>query len=156
LHVNDLPKTIAGLANPVLFADDTSMIISKSDPKEFTNTINRNIIKINEWFKSNSLSLNIDKTYFLQFHKKTNQKYDFQTSYENRQITKAQNIKFLGIIIDSNLSWKQHIDGIIPKACFAIKSVKPFVIRSDEIDLFFLLSLRSILRDYILGQFSTQ
>jgi hypothetical protein len=90
------------------------MIISKSDPKEFTNTINRNIIKINEWFKGNSLSLNIDKNYYLQFHKKTNQKYDFQTSYENRQITKAQNIKFLGIIIDSNLSWKQHIDDIIP------------------------------------------
>jgi hypothetical protein len=96
-----------GLANPVPFADDTNMIISKSDPKEFTNTINRNIIKINEWFKGNSLSLNIDKTYLLQFHKKTNQKYDFQTFYENR-LTKAENIKFIGIIIDSNLSWKQH------------------------------------------------
>jgi len=105
LYINDPPKTIVGLTNPVLFADDTSMIISKSDPKEFTNTIIRNIIKINEWFKSNS-SLNIDKTYFLQFHTKTNRKYDFQTSYENRQITKAQNIKFLGIIIDSNLSGK--------------------------------------------------
>jgi hypothetical protein len=44
----DLPKTIADLANPVLFADDTSMIISKSYPKEFTNTFSRNIIKINE------------------------------------------------------------------------------------------------------------
>jgi hypothetical protein len=119
-----------GLANPVLFTDDTSMIISKSDSNEFTNTINRNIIKINDWFKSNSLSLNTDKTYFLQFHMKTNQKYDFKTSYENRQITKAQNIKFLVIIIDSNLSWKQHIDDIIPKinkVCFAVRSVKPFV-----------------------------
>jgi len=100
LYINDLPKTIVCVANPVLFADDTNMIISKSGPKEVTNTINRHIIKINEWFKSNSLSLNIDKTYFLQFHTKTNQKYDFQTFYENRQTTKAQNIKFLGIIID--------------------------------------------------------
>jgi hypothetical protein len=85
---------------------------------------------MNEWFKSNSLSLNIDKTYFVQFCTKTNQKYDFQTSYENRQIAKAQNIKFLGIIIDTNLSWKQHIDKIIPKlnkACFAIRTVKPFM-----------------------------
>ena len=116
LYINDLPKSIAGLANPVLFVDDTSMIITKSDPKEFTNTINRNIIKINEWFKRNSLSFNPDKTYFLQFHTKTNQKYDFQISYENRQITKTQNVKFLGIIIDSNLSWKQHTDDIIPGA----------------------------------------
>jgi hypothetical protein len=45
------------------------------------------------------------------------------------QIAKAQNIKFLGIIIDSYLSWKQHIDDIIiklNKACFAIRSVKFF------------------------------
>jgi len=77
--------------------------------------------------QSNSLSLKIDKTYFHPFHTKTNQKYDFQTSYGNRKITKAQNIKFLRIIIDSNLSWKQHIDDILPelnKACFAVRSVK--------------------------------
>jgi len=117
-------------ANRVLFADNTSMIITKSDPTEFTNTINRNIIKINRWFKSNSLSLNIYKTHFLQFHTKINQTYAIQISYENKQITQAQNTKFLGIIIDSNLSWKQHIDDIIPKlnmACFAVRSIKPFM-----------------------------
>ena len=70
LYINDPPKTMAISANPVLFADNTSMIITKSDPTEFTNTINRNITKLNEWFKSNSLSLNIDKTHFLQFHTK--------------------------------------------------------------------------------------
>jgi hypothetical protein len=46
------------------------------------------------------------------------------------RITKTQNIKFLGIIIDSNLSWKQHINDIIPKlnrACFAVRLVKPFM-----------------------------
>jgi hypothetical protein len=121
---------VAISANPFLFADNTSMIITKSDPMYFTNTINRNIIKINKWLKSNSLSLNVDKTNFLQFHTKTNQNYDLQISYENEQITKAQNIKFLGIIIDSNLSWKQCISNIIPtlnKASFAIRSIKPFM-----------------------------
>ena len=130
LYIKDLPKTMEISANPVLFADDTSMIITKSDPIVFTNTINRNIIKIKKWFKSNSLSLNIDKTHFLQFHMKIIQNHDFQISYENKQITKAQNIKFLEIIIDSNLSWKQHIDDIIPKlnkACFAIRSVELFM-----------------------------
>ena len=58
---------------------------------------------------------------------KTKQKYDFQTSYENRQITKAQK-KISWDIIDTNLSWKQYIDDIIPKlnkVCFAVRSVKP-------------------------------
>ena len=82
-------------ANSVLFADDTSMIITKSDPMEFTNTINRNTIKINKWFKSYSLSLNTDKTHFLHFHMKITQNHDFQISYENKQITKAQKYKNL-------------------------------------------------------------
>jgi len=128
LYINDLPKTMEISAN--LFADDSSMIITKSDPMEFTNTINRNIIKITRWFKSNSLSLNTDKTHFLQFHTKINQNYDIQISFENKQISKAQNIKFLGIIIDSSLSWKQHIDDIIHKLneeCFAIRSIKLFM-----------------------------
>jgi hypothetical protein len=33
LYIDDLPETIAGLANPVLFTDDISKIISKSDPQ---------------------------------------------------------------------------------------------------------------------------
>jgi hypothetical protein len=130
LYINDLPKTMAISASPVLFADNTSMFITKSDPMEFANTINRNIKKINNWLKSNALSLNIDKTHFFQFHTKLNQNYDPQISYENKQITKAQNIKFLEIIIESNLSRKQHIDDIISelnKACFAIRSIKPFM-----------------------------
>ena len=32
-YINDLPKTIGDLVNPALFADDTSMTISKSDPQ---------------------------------------------------------------------------------------------------------------------------
>jgi hypothetical protein len=76
------------------------------------------------------LSLNINKTHSLQFYTKINQNHEFQILYENKQITKAQNIKFLGLKIDSNLSWKQHIDDIIPKlnkARFAIRSIKPFM-----------------------------
>jgi hypothetical protein len=90
LYINDLPETIAALANPVLFADDTSMIISKSGPKEFTNTISRNIIKMNEWFKSNSLSLNIDKTYFVQFCKKPTKNMIFKLLMK---IDKLQKLK---------------------------------------------------------------
>jgi hypothetical protein len=42
----------------------------------------------------------------------------------------VNNTKFHGLIIDSTLSWKQHVDSIIPKlnkACFAIRSAKAYV-----------------------------
>jgi len=50
--------------------------------------------------------------------------------YEDKQIAEVQTIKFLGLEIDSILSWKEYIDGIMPKlnkACFAIRLVKPFM-----------------------------
>jgi len=97
---------------------------------EFTKSLNTNSIQINRWFKSNSLSLNVDKTHFLQFYTRPNPNYDFIPYYEDRQITKVETIKFLGITLDSNLSWKQHIADITPrlnKACFAIRSIKPFM-----------------------------
>jgi len=121
---------MATSANPVLFADDTSMIITNPDPMEFTKSLNTNSIKINRWLKSNSLSLNVDKTHFLQFYMRPNQNYDFIPYYEDKQITKVETIKFLGITLDSNLSWEQHIEDITPrlnKACFAIRSIKPFM-----------------------------
>ena len=59
-----------------------------------------------------------------------NPNYDFIPHYEDKQITKVKTIKFLGITLDPNLSWKQHIEDITPrlnKACFAIRSIKPFM-----------------------------
>ena len=41
LYINDLPKIIMDRSQPVLFADDTSILISKPSPTEFTNCINK-------------------------------------------------------------------------------------------------------------------
>jgi hypothetical protein len=71
LYVNDLPNAISELSNPVLFADDTSLILTNPDTHRFEKDINTVLEKLNKWFSSDSLSLNIEKTYFLQFVTKT-------------------------------------------------------------------------------------
>jgi hypothetical protein len=57
-------------------------------------------------------------------------RYITQISYGNKLICKALDTKFLGIRVDSTLSWKIHIEQIIPKlsaACYAVRSIKPFL-----------------------------
>ena len=47
--------------------------------------------------------------------------------YDNTITIQANFVKFLGITADNTLSWKQHIDTIIPKlneACFIIRRLK--------------------------------
>ena len=46
LYINDLPKIISELSKPILFAYDTSIIISDKDPTNFK-------IKINKLFDMN-------------------------------------------------------------------------------------------------------
>jgi hypothetical protein len=57
------------------------------------------------------------------------QKDLFQVPYRDKEIKEVTNIKFLGLEIDKHLSWKTHIEQIIPKlshACYAISSMLHF------------------------------
>ena len=55
---------------------------------------------------------------------------DLHISYENRQISRIHSTKFLGLVIDDNLSWHCHIDQMIPKlnkATYVIRILKPLL-----------------------------
>ena len=67
IYINDLSLRISKLANLILFADDTSIIISNANPEEFKNNINSVMTEITNWFQSNFLTLNCNKTHFMQF-----------------------------------------------------------------------------------------
>jgi hypothetical protein len=74
LCINDLLNIIADPLKLVLFADDTSTIITNPSPSKFKEDIENIIDDTNNWFRSNSLSLNFDETYFVQFRPKTDMK----------------------------------------------------------------------------------
>jgi hypothetical protein len=67
LYVNDLPTVITNNAEVILYADDTSIIMSKSSLQELESNMNKQFIATNEWFKANLLSLNLKEliTYYL-------------------------------------------------------------------------------------------
>ena len=67
IYINDLPKTINKIATSVIFADDTGIIITNNNKIDFTNALQQTIIEMSSWFRSNLLTLNYDKTHFLQF-----------------------------------------------------------------------------------------
>ena len=70
--------------------------------------MNRGLQNINEWFISNKLSLNIKKTKFSIFHKASRRgdlPFVLAKHFINNQVIKRQSsIKFLGILLDENLS----------------------------------------------------
>ena len=130
LNINDLPNIIVDSLKPVLFADDTSIIIANPSPLKFKEGIKNKINNKNDWFRINSLSLNFCKTYFLQFRPKNSYEINIKISCDNKLIKETKNTKFLGLDIGSSLSWKDHIDQMmfkLGKACYAIRYVKHFM-----------------------------
>jgi hypothetical protein len=128
--VNDLLNIITDPSKLILFADDTSLIITNPSPSKFTEDINNIINNINDWFRGNSLSLNFDKTFFLQFRSKNRYEINIKISCDNKLIKETKPTKFLGLDIDSSLSWKNHIDQMMIKlsrVCCAIRYVKHFM-----------------------------
>jgi hypothetical protein len=109
--------------------DDTSIIISSLNPTNFINSANKILQDINKWFTTNLLSLNADKTQYMQIVTKTSSLINLHFMFKNTEITNTCNTKFLGLTLDNAFSWKNHIDTIVPKlgsVCFAVRDVKPF------------------------------
>jgi hypothetical protein len=130
IYINDLPRILNSAANPILFADDTSIIISNTDLHEFKNNTTLIMNEIIYWFQSNLLTSNCKKTHFLKFFTKRQNEVNIHIVVPDSIILFVNSTKFLGLIIDSTLSWKEHISDLTSKlnyACYAIRAIKPFM-----------------------------
>jgi hypothetical protein len=105
LYFNDLSKTINGNSKPVLFADDISFIVISSKLEDFQKRITTEFASLNMWFKSNKLTMNFGKTYFMHFKTKNSHLTDVDVNYANKSIYKAYDTRFLGIFVDSTLHY---------------------------------------------------
>ena len=63
-NVNDISHVISDISNPVLCADDTSLIITNSNSQMFKKNINSAILQLNRWLNSNQILLNLEKLVF--------------------------------------------------------------------------------------------
>ena len=63
IYINDL-QFVSDVLDPIMFADDTNLFYSFKDINALFVNVNNGLHKINQWFLSNNLPLNIKKTLF--------------------------------------------------------------------------------------------
>ena len=110
IYINDLEKSLSK-SRPILFADDTTILISNRNYNKLIEDTNKEIEKLHNWFSVNKLSLNISKTNYVIFHS-VNRNIPIAgptVKIGNTAVSKVPNTKFLGVHLDSNLNWKVHI-----------------------------------------------
>ena len=141
LYVNDITKTTS-LFEIILFADDTTLLYSHPDIATKMNLINTELLEISNWFKANKLLVNATKTNYMilgtsnstkkyvaeseilnencihslpdrdSICQDCNKKQKLNVILDNVSLERVNSTKFLGVIIDDNLTWKNHIDAI--------------------------------------------
>lgn len=113
LFVNDLPNASSAL-HFYLFADDTNIFASNKSYEKLVQQLNLELVHVNDWFAANKLSLNIKKTNYILFssHRKKLPLTEIPLLINNTPVPRVTSIKFLGVLIDSHLTWNDHIHSI--------------------------------------------
>ena len=60
---------VSELLYTIMYADDTSVIMSGNDLKSLIQSVNSELCLLNTWLKANKSSLNVNKTYYLVFYR---------------------------------------------------------------------------------------
>lgn len=118
LFLNDLP-TVAESCDTNMFADDTE-IDSAAKPDqviELETNLNSDLNRFKSYFDVNRLSLNVPKCEFMLIgtHQALSKVTNINVHINNEPLEQVSVAKYLGLFIDSNLKWDDHISKVIPK-----------------------------------------
>ena len=102
LYINDLCN-ISRLVKYLLFADDTNLFCADQNINQLVTTLSTVLDKLCMWFVVNKLSLNVSKTSYMLFG---NLNAQFDIVINGISINRVHVAKFLGVLIDEKLNWK--------------------------------------------------
>ena len=115
IYINDLNHAIIN-STTIHFADDTSLICEEKSLKKLNKKVNRDLSLLVHWLRANKISLNASKTDLVLFrtkNKNVTKHLNFRLS--GQQLKIKQTTKYLGVILDENLSWQSQINVLLTK-----------------------------------------
>lgn len=150
IYINDIVNS-SKIANFIMFADDTNLFFKHKDLDKLENVINEELSRISVWFKLNKLSLNIKKTNYILFKpskaKNSHNYGDLKIKIDNVLIIRVDKTKFLGVILNEHLSWKDHLKTLsnkISKSLGILLKIRK-TLHSDTL----LMLYRTLIQPYI-------
>ena len=116
IYINDLESNIK--SNVKFFADDTMLFFHSEDPEISANCLNRDLEVIHQWAHQWKLEFNPDPTKQATevFSWKKSNPHHPQLMFNGTVVAKMIEQKHLGLILDSSLSFRKHLNEKIIKA----------------------------------------
>ena len=115
VFINDFPQSNSFFKFS-LFADDSTLSCRfiENNPSIIKRELSNELIPVNKWLHDNKIKINCEKSKFIVFsHRKTHNITSLR--FGNGLIRAASSIKFLGILLDEHLKFKNHVSAISEK-----------------------------------------
>lgn len=135
IFINDIFSSTLAPTYMTLFADDTSVVSSAECVTDLSASMNEAVCGVNNYCKNNGLTLNQDKTELMFFSKRDLNK-SILVKFGGLSLEQKSVVKYLGVFIDSKLTWSHQIDHILKTLsahCFVMWQLR------DKVDLSLLL-----------------
>ena len=113
IFTNDLHRHLV-YSSSILFADDTTLYKTPRNLVYLKWCLEDDLCTLSDWFAANKLTLNLDKTVCMLFHK-NNKTSEIELKIKNMTILNQTETKFLGMWLDQCLSWHIHIQRLTLK-----------------------------------------
>jgi hypothetical protein len=138
IYINDMSHSAESLQF-IHFADDTTVFISGLAFDEVFRVMNEGLSTVDGWLIANRLSLNIAKTSYMLITNRT-QPQNIHLQIRGTDIARETKAKFLGVIIDHKLNFKDHVDNLcikLSKSLGIMYRIAPFVPRAVMLNLYY-------------------
>lgn len=124
LFINDLPNCCPPSVTCQMYADDAVLYVHAKNKKQAAQELTVAMDNVYNWLESSQLQLNISKTVCMYFSKKTNTDSDPNILIQGKKMEVVQEFKYLGITIDSQLGFKQHVKRIVNRMKFNLSNFR--------------------------------
>ncbi len=140
LFMNDMPGNIMN-STVDMYADDTLIYVSNKDVNVIEKCLNEDLVSLGKWLDDNLMKVNVSKTkvMLLGTTSKTSKIDNVNVIMNNTKVEKVNCFKYLGVTIDANLKWNDHINNVYRKLCNSLgimRRIKPFVPQSSLITIY--------------------
>ena len=151
IYVNDFQNCLEFSSN-VSFADDTNVFLLGRNIQSLYDKGNKELSNIDNWMLANKLTVNVKKTKCVLFKtcnpcksRKTTQTSELKL--RNEVIVRVSSIRFLGVTIHENLTWKHHMYAVKKKmraALGAVMRIRSFLNKKAMLTLYHSLILSHV------------
>ena len=114
ININDIVNS-SNVLSFVLFADDTTVSVQNGSIDSAIEIFDTELAKVSLFFDSNKLTIDVNKTQMIMLSRKKFLTTQNDVICRNEIVQRVNKAKFIGVIVDQHLNWKDPISMISQK-----------------------------------------